>query len=118
MRPSSASDRRELLTELVLRAVELVPAGEVASYGDIAAIVGTGPRQVGTVMARDGAGVPWWRITNASGQLPAHLLDEAREHWQHEGIETTPSGCRITRHRTDMTRLAELFRHAAHDLVD
>ena len=36
-------------TERVLRAVELVPAGRVVSYGDLAALVGTGPRGMGAV---------------------------------------------------------------------
>ena len=56
----------DLLVEKVLRAVELVPPGRVASYGDIAQIVGTGPRQVGAIMARWGSDVSWWRITGVS----------------------------------------------------
>ncbi|MBM7816544.1 hypothetical protein JOE56_001238 [Brevibacterium paucivorans] len=33
----------ETLTELVLRTVELVPPGRLVSYGDVAALLGTGP---------------------------------------------------------------------------
>ena len=44
----------ETLTELVLRTVELVPPGRLVSYRDVAALLGTGPRQVGAVMAREG----------------------------------------------------------------
>lgn len=109
----------ELLTEKVLRAAELVPAGEVATYGDLAGIVGTGPRQVGAVMAREGSGVPWWRIVNASGELPAHLVAEASRHWQREGIarKTNGCGCRIAAHRTDLVVLAERWEHAVADLA-
>ena len=39
----------DVLVERVLRAVELVPRGRVVSYGDLAALVGTGPRQVAVV---------------------------------------------------------------------
>ena len=54
--------------EEVLQVVESIPAGQVASYGDIAVAVGRGgPRQVGHVMARHGAAVPWWRVVRADG---------------------------------------------------
>lgn len=108
----------ELLTELVLRAVELIPPGRVVSYGDLAGIIGTGPRQVGAVMARDGSPVCWWRVTNAAGELPTHLLDEARRHWQDEGITTKANGrgCRITAHRTDLVALADAWAKATADL--
>ena len=39
-RPLAGVD--EVMVERVLRAVELVPAGRVVSYGDLAALVGTG----------------------------------------------------------------------------
>jgi alkylated DNA nucleotide flippase Atl1 len=62
--------------ELVLSAVERIPPGRVATYGDIAELIGRGgPRQVGNVMARHGAGVPWWRVIRADGR-PARGLEE------------------------------------------
>jgi alkylated DNA nucleotide flippase Atl1 len=64
-------------TELVLAVVEQIPAGRVATYGDIAEIVGRGgPRQVGHVMALCGDGVPWWRVVRADGR-PARPLEES-----------------------------------------
>lgn len=109
----------ELLVEKVLRAVELVPAGRIASYGDIAAIVGIGPRHVGNVMAQWGADVAWWRITNAAGELPAHLLNDARRRWADEGIQPTQNGrgCRIARHRADIGQLARAWEQATRDLA-
>jgi alkylated DNA nucleotide flippase Atl1 len=63
-------------SELVLTVVEQIPPGQVATYGDIAEIVGRGgPRQVGNVMARFGRGVPWWRVVRADGR-PARSLEE------------------------------------------
>ena len=62
--------------ELVLSAVEHIPPGRVATYKDIAEIVGRGgPRQVGNVMAKFGGGVPWWRVVRADGR-PARSLEE------------------------------------------
>jgi alkylated DNA nucleotide flippase Atl1 len=62
--------------ELVLSVVERIPPGQVATYGDIAEIVGRGgPRQVGHVMALLGGGVPWWRVVRANGR-PARNLEK------------------------------------------
>lgn len=62
--------------EAVLSAVEQIPPGQVASYGDLAELVGRGgPRLVGRVMATQGAGVPWWRVVRADGR-PARGLEE------------------------------------------
>lgn len=53
--------------ERVRAAVAAIPAGSVASYGDIGHRVGTTPRQVGRVMSEIGDDVPWWRIVHADG---------------------------------------------------
>ncbi|MGL5909955.1 MAG: MGMT family protein, partial [Phycicoccus sp.] len=91
----------DVVVERVLRAVEQVPRGRVVAYGDIAALVGVGPRLVGRVMSTYGSNVTWWRVTQAGGDLPAELLDEARERWAAEGILLKPSGrgCRIREYR-------------------
>lgn len=75
------------LGELVRRAVRAIPAGRVATYGDVAELIGCGPRQVGRIMATDAADTPWWRVVNAAGRMPGHLLAEAREHWDAEGMQ-------------------------------
>ena len=55
--------------ELVLSTVERIPPGQVASYGDIAELVGIGgPRLVGRVMSLHGAAVPWWRVVRSDGR--------------------------------------------------
>lgn len=41
-------------------------------------------------MAREGHGVQWWRVTNASGDLPPHLMADAARHWAAEGITLKP----------------------------
>lgn len=108
----------DLLVEQVLRCVELVPAGHVVSYGDVAAVVGTGPRQVGAVMAAWGHEVAWWRVTTATGGLRPDLLARALPHWVNEGItlRSHGRGCRIERHRPDLGALAAAWAEAAADL--
>jgi alkylated DNA nucleotide flippase Atl1 len=79
--------------EAVLSAVEQIPPGQVASYGDIADYVGAGgPRLVGRVMATQGAGVPWWRVVRADGSLPPSHHDEARQAYLEEATPLRPSG--------------------------
>lgn len=108
----------EVLVERVLRAVEQVPPGRVVSYGDVAALVGTGPRQVGTVMRLYGSGVAWWRVVSSHGDLGADLLDRARPHWADEGIlvKRNGLGCRIADHRADLAALHTAYTAAVADL--
>ena len=105
--------------ERVLRAVEQVPRGRVVSYGDLAALVGVGPRLVGRVMSTYGSNVTWWRVTNAYGDLPPPLMDEVRERWAAEGILLKPNGrgCRIAQYRADLARLDSDYVRATADLA-
>ncbi|WP_069814765.1 MGMT family protein [Streptomyces sp. TP-A0874] len=69
----------------VREAVVTIPAGSVASYGDVGERIGAGPRQVGRAMSvlRD-ENVPWWRVVHADGtpamchrgQAPRLLAEE------------------------------------------
>lgn len=70
----------EAYVDQVLDLVEQVPAGRVTTYGALAAVVGGGARQIGSVMARYGAPVPWWRVVRADGSLPASHDERARAH--------------------------------------
>lgn len=72
--------------DAVLAVVDDIPPGEVATYGDIAALLGSrGARAVGMVMARYGADVPWWRVVRAGGRPPAGHAERARAHYAAEG---------------------------------
>ncbi|MGB5952911.1 MAG: MGMT family protein [Ornithinimicrobium sp.] len=108
----------DVLAERVLRVVERIPCGRVASYGDIGEIVGIGPRYVGRVLSTYGSGVPWWRVVNAKGEPGGDLIGRAREHWMSEGIVVEPNGkgCRIATYRTDLKALAAAYDRATSDL--
>ncbi len=72
--------------EAVLRLVEAVPAGRVTTYGALAEAVGQGgPRQVGTVLARYGATVAWWRVVRADGSPARGHEHEALDRLRAEG---------------------------------
>ena len=62
------------LADDVADLVAAIPPGRVASYGDLGAALGVGPRQVGRVMGALGDGVPWWRVVRADG-TPATCHD-------------------------------------------
>ena len=109
-----------MVVERVLRAVEQVPRGRLVTYGDLAALVGVGPRQVGAIMRHWGGNVTWWRVTNASGDLPAHLREEARGRWAEEGIlwKRNGLGTRIADYRADLSALRADWERACADLDD
>jgi alkylated DNA nucleotide flippase Atl1 len=78
---------REEYVEAVLTAVESIPVGRVATYGDIAAYVGQGgPRQVGAVMREYGGGVPWWRVIRAGGVPADEVVDEQLQRLRADGV--------------------------------
>jgi methylated-DNA-protein-cysteine methyltransferase-like protein len=84
----------------VLRAVNSIPYGKVATYGQIAAMAGSprAARQVGWILAgltTAEAKVPWWRVLNAKGHLSIRNQDPAakaeQKVWlESEGIEVSP----------------------------
>lgn len=106
----------DITVERVLRVVESIPAGQVAAYGEVGAIAGVGPRLVGRIMRTWGSGVPWWRVTNASGDHP--LLARALPHWTSEGIAVAPHGrgCRMAEFGTDLDELRERSRSCLAEL--
>lgn len=88
--------------DLVLDVVERIPPGRVMTYGDIAEFLERGgPRQVGSVMSRAGAPVPWWRVIRADGRPVRGLEETALERLRAEG-------CALRNGRVDM-RAARWF---------
>ena len=87
----------ESLLQRIHAAVRAVPAGSVATYGDIARAVGSprAARQVGWALAglASGSDVPWWRIVNASGAIsPRPSAPEQAERLREEGVEVDADG--------------------------
>lgn len=74
----------------VLEVVEQIPPGRVMSYGAIAEFLAersgrSSARLVGTIMARYGGTVPWYRVVNHAGRLPPGHEVEARRRLLAEG---------------------------------
>ncbi|AGT04159.1 putative methylated-DNA-protein-cysteine methyltransferase [Corynebacterium glutamicum MB001] len=88
------------LTSMVLDCADLIPQGKVATYGDIAKIVGTGPRQVGRIMATAGQFTSWWRVVRSDGG--SQVAGTARSKWAEENIafsELSAPKVRMQQHR-------------------
>lgn len=82
----------------VYRVVQLIPPGKVATYGQIAALLGH-PRAARTVgwalhALPEGSDVPWHRVINARGRISTscweHDADLQRRRLEAEGIAFGP----------------------------
>jgi methylated-DNA-protein-cysteine methyltransferase-like protein len=92
----------------VHRVVGRIPAGRVASYGQIAAMAGMpgAARQVGYALhaLEPESGVPWHRVVNAQGRIslrgPSEVTLLQRARLEAEGVVFDPAG------RIDLARFA------------
>ena len=73
--------------ERVRALVATIPAGKVATYGDIASAAGlSSPRIVGWIMRTDSADLPWHRVIRSSGRPAPHLATRQLELLRAEGV--------------------------------
>lgn len=73
--------------ETVRALVAAIPAGRVATYGDIAAAaVLSSPRIVAWIMRTDSADLPWHRVIPVSGRPAPHLATRQLERLRAEGV--------------------------------
>ncbi|MCK5330086.1 MAG: MGMT family protein [Candidatus Marinimicrobia bacterium] len=85
------------LNECIYNLVRKIPEGKVATYGQIAALVGTSPRQVGYAMAAlPDPDVPWHRVINSQGKVSPRRSGDGgniqRALLEAEGVEFNQSG--------------------------
>jgi alkylated DNA nucleotide flippase Atl1 len=86
----------------VLDAVDLIPAGKVMSYSDVADYISAGSgRAVGTVMARYGAEVPWHRVLRSDGSCAPGVRDRQVALLRSEDVAMDGSRVDMTRARWD-----------------
>lgn len=79
----------------VYRVVERVPRGKVASYGQIAWMIGSprAARQVGYAMRRCREDLPWYRIVRADGSIVGGVYEPlCRQMLKAEGISFLADG--------------------------
>lgn len=85
--------------ELIYRVVRQIPAGKVATYGQVASMVGNcTARMVGYAMSalEDESGVPWQRVINAQGKISPRgsqmSTEVQRLRLEDEGVVFGPDG--------------------------
>jgi methylated-DNA-protein-cysteine methyltransferase-like protein len=89
----------------VFRLVRQIPRGQVATYGQVAAILGSprAARAVGWAMRHCAPGVPWHRVVNASGgiSLRANVggMLTQRVLLEQEGVPVRRGRVRLDRYR-------------------
>ena len=96
MAPSGKTVLDEDLIWQILSVVEEIPEGKVASYGQIARLIGRekNARLVGRVlsMAEFYGDFPCHRVVNHAGRTAPHFEDQKRRLLE-EGVAFRPDGC-------------------------
>lgn len=82
--------------DLVYQTVRAIPCGKVASYGQIAFMIGypRRHRMVGQAMshAPDGESIPWQRVVHSNGSLIPNYAYVQRELLAAEDVTFKPNG--------------------------
>jgi len=104
----SSGARVPHIYESIWFAVQEIPAGSVATYGDIAAAArASNPRHVAQALkaAPPGLGLPWHRVVAAGGRiaLPGDAGVEQRVRLEAEGVSFGGKRVRIEIHRAKLT---------------
>ncbi len=94
MAPSMAE-----LADSILLVTDAIPAGNVSTYGDIAKVVGCGPRLVARVLAHSDGEACWWRVVRSNGTIAEHLVAEASTRLAAEGVRVQAGKVDLKLHR-------------------
>jgi methylated-DNA-protein-cysteine methyltransferase related protein len=96
--------QRERFFDVIRR----IPRGQVATYGDIAAIAGSphAAREVGWALSSvpPGSDVPWWRVVNRQGgiSLRPYGAERQAQLLRQEGVAVSDEGfLELQRYRWD-----------------
>ena len=90
--------------------VRRIPAGQVVTYGQVAALLGRArsARAVGGAMRRCPGDVPWHRVVNAQGGIsrrrPEGSMLTQRIRLEQEGVRLRRGRVPLARYRWDPTR--------------
>jgi methylated-DNA-protein-cysteine methyltransferase-like protein len=101
-RPSAAGGR---FHAAVYGLVRQIPRGQVATYGQLAALLGwpRAARAVGYAMKRCPAGLPWHRVVNAQGAISARAnvagMMTQRVLLEQEGVPVRRGRIRLAQYR-------------------
>ena len=83
------------LAAAVLDVVDLIPAGQVMTYGDVAVPRPLRATPGGRGDVRWGGAVAWWRVLKADGSPPPGHEREALRRYRGERTPLRPGGARV-----------------------
>jgi alkylated DNA nucleotide flippase Atl1 len=89
------------LADSILLATDSIPPGRVSTYGDIAKLVGCGPRLVARVLANSGGEACWWRVVRADGTIAPQLVAEGSRRLAEEGVPARAGRIDLSRFRAE-----------------
>ena len=91
--PTMGSVEHTAFGAAVVAVVAGLPAGAVATYGEVAAEAGRpgAARAVGRVLRDATTPLPWWRVVTAAGRLVPGLESEHARRLAAEGVTTRNS---------------------------
>ena len=87
------------LIDEVRSTVNSIPAGKVASYGDIGAHLGVGARGIGRIMGTLDDDIAWWRVVYSDGRTAVCHCGTAPPILAAEGSPFTGERVAMTRAR-------------------
>jgi methylated-DNA-protein-cysteine methyltransferase-like protein len=89
----------------VREVIASIPAGTVATYGDIAELAkAPSPRLIGRILAEDGHDLPWHRVLRANGTAAPHLAEEQLARLRAEGVSIDGERVDLRTHRWEAAR--------------
>lgn len=89
------------LAQRMLEVVASIPAGHVATYGDVAAAAGSAsPRLAGWVLAQlSEDDLPWHRVLKADGRLAPAVAARQEQRLRAEGVAVLDGRVRLREYR-------------------
>jgi len=91
----------------IVRVIQRIPRGQVATYGQVAAAAGypRHHRQVAQVLGRCGDALPWHRVLGSGGQIKTRLDGglEQRFRLEMEGVRFRGSRVNMAEHQSKLT---------------
>ncbi|HEY2430194.1 MAG TPA: MGMT family protein [Acidimicrobiales bacterium] len=89
----------ETFEDEVLSVLRSLGAGQVTSYGEVAAQAGSpgAARAVGNILRRGPAGIPWWRVVRSDGSLACANRAEQAARLTAEGVRVRDGRVVVTR---------------------
>ena len=104
--PHRKNDKAAAMVTAIVRVIQQIPRGQVATYGQVAAAAGYPRyhRQVAQVLRRIGHSLPWHRVLGAGGQIKTRLDGglEQRLRLEMEGVRFRGSRVNMAEHQSTL----------------